>query len=149
MRRSIAIAAGLAAALALVACGDDDEAGSGSSSDYCTLIVSIYEKFDVIDATLSSSDSSPADAEAAINDVKSMIAQLRSAAPAEIKADVEAMATATLRMFEILAEYDYDEMVTDTAPESAEMLELFNSAEYEAASERLNDYEDATCDIAP
>ncbi len=112
------------------------------------MIVGFDEEFDAVDATLSSSDSSPADAEAAINDVKAIIAELRSAAPAEIKADVETVATASLRMFEILAEYDYDETVTATAPEGAEILELFNSAEFEAASDRLSDYEDTTCGLA-
>ena len=149
MKRSIAIAAGLAATLALVACGDDDEGGSGSSSDYCTLIVSFQEKSDVVDDVLSSSDSGPADVEAAMNAVKPMIAQLRSAAPAEIKADVETMAVATLRMIEIFAEYDYDFMALSTAPEVAELEDLTNSAEIEAASDRLNDYEETTCGLAP
>jgi|CXWK01.1.fsa_nt_gi hypothetical protein len=149
MKRSIAIAAGLAATLALVACGDDDEGGSGSANDYCTLIVSFQEKSEVVDDVLSSSDSSPADVEDAMNAVKPMVAQLQSAAPAEIKADVETMASATLRMIEIFEQYEYDFMALSTAPELAEIEELTSSAEVEAASERLNDYEETTCGISP
>ncbi len=149
MKRSIAIAAGLAATLAMVACGDDDEGGSGSSSDYCTLIVSFQEKSDVVDDVLSSSDSGPADVEEAMNAVKPMIAQLQSAAPAEIKADVETMAVATMRMIEIFEQYDYDFMALSTAPEVAELEDLTNNTDIEAASDRLNDYEETTCGIAP
>ena len=149
MKRSIAIAAGLAATLALVACGDDDEGGSGSGNDYCTLIVSFQEKSDAVDASLSSSDPDPTDVEEAMNAVKPMIAQLQSAAPAEIKADVETMASATLRMIDIFEQYDYDFMALSTAPELSEIEDLTNNAEIEAASERLNDYEETTCGIAP
>lgn len=148
MKRSIAIAAGLAATLAVVACGDDD-GGSGSGNDYCTLIVSFQEKSDAVDASLNSGDPNPADVEAAMNAVKPMIAQLRSAAPAEIKADVETMAVATLRMIEIFEQYDYDFVALETAPEIAEFQDLTGNAEFEAASGRLNDYEETTCGINP
>lgn len=148
MKRSIAIAAGLAATLALVACGDD-EGGSGSGNDYCTLIVSFQEKSDAVDASLSSGEPNPADVEAAMNAVKPLIAQLQAAAPAEIKDDVAMMASASLRMIEIFEQYDYDFIALETAPELAEITDLTGNAEIEAASERLNGYEETTCGITP
>lgn len=151
MKRSIAIAAGLAATLALVACGDDDndKDSSGSGSDYCTLIAEFQEKSDAVDASLSTMTPDPAQVEEAMSAVKPMIAQLQSAAPTEIKADVEMMAAATLRMIEIFEDYEYDFVALETAPELAEIETLTNDAEIAAASERLNEYEETTCGIAP
>jgi len=150
MKRSISIAAGLAATLALVACGDDDndKDSSGSGSDYCTLIAEFQEKSDAVDASLSTMTPDPAQVEEAMSTVKPMIAQLQSAAPTEIKADVEVMAAATLRMIEIFEDYEYDFVALETAPELAEIETLTNDAEIAAASERLNEYEETTCGIA-
>ena len=87
MKRSTTVLAGaLLAAAVLAGCGDDSKSGS-SSGDYCAKIQAYKDKSDELDAVFTDAPDSAA-VENAFTTMQTMINDLKSDAPSEIKDDV-------------------------------------------------------------
>lgn len=154
MRRFITLFAILALGL-VVACGggDDDssdsdgasDSGSSSSSggsssggskdNFCTpeYADAVFEGFD----PLSDTD----DLEDAIKEMNSLLGRWADDAPSEIRSDVRIIVDAMEGFFEILEENDFDfmAMALSADPDDPRLASL-DSAEFVAATDRLNEY---------
>jgi hypothetical protein len=165
----------IAGALVFAACGGDDGAddssGGGSAStvegdgtagestddskpmtgdansDFCKFAREFDEQGDAIGDELSSFDSSGDDLRKAFESFDDSIDQLVRLAPSEIKGDVETVAAAFGEFIDVLADYDYSIMAAATDPEAAERLEVLDSAEVQAANERISAYLEDVCGI--
>jgi hypothetical protein len=157
MRRLIILLTILALGL-LVACGggDDDssdpdgsssgDSGSSSSSDssssslggskdsFCTpeYADAVFEGFD----PLSDTD----DLEDTIKEMNSLLDRWADDAPSEIRGDVRIIVDAMEGFFEILEENDFDFMAMALAAEDDPRLAALDSADFIAATNRLNEY---------
>ena len=149
MKRSIALIAGGLLATTLVAgCGDGAKSTSGSTAAYCAKIVAYREKSDELDAVFTGTPD-PAKIEEAFTTMQSMVNDLRSDAPAEIKKEVRTMSTAIDSVVEIFAQYDWDLIALASAPEFAKLQETLAGADMAAASDRLKAYSTDTCGLPP
>lgn len=153
MRHLITLLTILALGL-IVACGggDDDssdsdggssskpsDSGSSSSSggskdNFCTTEYAdaVFEGFD----PLSDAD----DLEDALKDMSGLLGRWADDAPSEIRSDVRIIVDAMEGFFEILEENDYDFMAMAFAAEDDPRLTALDSAEFTAATNRLNEY---------
>jgi len=150
MKRSIAlIAGGLLATTLFVGCGDDAKSGSGSSTaDYCAKIAAYKAKSDELDSVFTGTPDS-AKIEEAFTTMQSMVSDLKSDAPAEIKQDVTTMSDAIDSVVKIFSQYDWDFVKLASAPEFATLQQELAGADMTAASDRLEAFSTDTCGIEP
>lgn len=149
MRRLTTIAIGLtvAATTILGACGDDSSK-SGSASSYCDRIKDYKTKSDSFDALFGGSEIPKAeDVKAAYTTMQSMVHDLQDGAPAEIKADVDTMATTVDSIVTIFSKYDWDLMTLSTSEDWAALVEQLDGEEMQAVTDRLDAYSEDTCGI--
>ncbi len=149
MKRSISLLAGaVLAATVFVGCGDDAKSGSGSSTTtYCAKIAAYKAKSTELDSVFTGTPDS-AKIEAAFTTMQLMVNDLKSDAPAEIKADVTTMSDAIDSVVKIFAQYDWDFVKLASAPEFATLQNDLAGADMSAASDRLEAYSTDTCGIA-
>ena len=149
MKRSIALIAGAVLATTLFAgCGDDATSGSGgSTATYCAKIAAYKAKSDELDSVFTG-EPDAAKIEDAFTTMQSMVHDLQSDAPAEIKQDVTTMSTAIDSVVKIFSQYDWDFVKLASAPEFATLQEELAGADMTAASDRLEAFSTDTCGIA-
>ena len=149
MKRSIALLATTVFATTLfVSCGDDATSSSGgSTATYCAKIAAYKAKSDELDAVFTGTPDS-AKIEDAFTTMQSMVNDLKSDAPAEIKNDVTAMSNAIDSVVKIFSQYDWDFVKLASAPEFATLQEELAGADMTAASDRLEAFSSDTCGIA-
>ena len=148
MNRSTTLIVGaLLATAAFTGCGDDAKSSGGSSSDYCAKIAAYKAKSDELDAVFTATPDS-AKVEDAFTTMQSMVNDLKSEAPAAIKADVTTMSTAIDNVVAIFSKYDWDFTALATAPEFADLQEQLEGTDMQAASDRLTEYSSTVCGIA-
>jgi hypothetical protein len=134
----------LPAVLVLAACGGDDtgdasDAGGGVEA-WCGVAQELADLSDTLD------DVDPFDAgaiEAAYSELRSAADSARSAAPDEIRADVELLADSVVRVDEALAAADYSFLDVDLA-----LLEDFGD-DVDDASDRVDDFNVRECGFDP
>ena len=150
MKRSIAlIAGGLLATTLFVGCGDDAKSGSGSSTaDYCDKNAANKAKSDELDSVFTGTPDS-AKIEEAFTTMQSMVSDLKSDAPAEIKQDVTTMSDAIDSVVKIFSQYDWDFTKLASAPEFATLQQDLQGSDMTAASDRLEAFSTDTCGIDP
>jgi hypothetical protein len=144
----------LAAALALTGCGgggDDDDAAPAqpapsttalvgndqAGTPFCGLARTYTEKF----ATLITVATDPVKLRAATTDAESAIRQAQAQAPAEIKADVTAVATTASQVLAALQRNSFD------LARTAEVSKLQEPA-FQTSLNNLNRYARAHCGVA-
>jgi len=149
MRRFISVFAVIALGLVIACGGDDDSSDAGSSDDaasggssssggskdnFCTpeYADAIFEGFD----PLSDTD----DLEEAVKQMNNVLDRWADDAPSEIRADVRIIVDAMEGFFEILEENDFDFIAMAFAAEDDPRVAALDSAEFAAATERLNEY---------
>ena len=147
MKRIVGAAIVAASLITLAACGSDDKGGSAGGSggsDYCGLVEQYNE-----DST--SLDTIPFDnadqVKAGMQQMKSMMENLQANAPAEIKDDIKTVAGGFLAFIAVLEKYDYDMTKAATDPGFTDAGTALNSDEFNAATERINEYESTVCGI--
>ncbi len=126
------------------ACGSESKSGSGG--DFCTL-ARAYDADqeatnDIFNGTLDA-----AGIKKAYEDVASKIGAMVSAAPAEIKKDAQVLQTGLGTFNDVLKSVDYDIAKLAADPEAAAKLAVFDSPEFNAASDNLDKYLSDTCGI--
>ena len=147
MKRSISLIAGAVLATTLiVSCGDDDKSGASSTGDYCAKIATYVAKSDELDSVFTGTPD-PAKIEDAFTTMQAMVTDLKSDAPAEIKADVTTMSTAIDSVVKIFSQYDWDLVALASAPEFATLQQDLQGADMTAASDRLQAFSQDTCGI--
>ena len=128
--------------------GDTDFSGKGSG-DFCK-----YAKEVEADGAFGDSFMESTDAKTMKDDLKKaqdIYGKAVSKAPSEIKADMQTMQKALKSLSDLMGTYNFDmtkmteAMVKD--PKLAEKFEAFSSAEFEAASERVDAYFSQVCGI--
>ena len=149
MKRSISLVAGAVLATTLfVGCGDDAKSGSsGSTAAYCAKIAAYKAKSDELSSVFTAAPDS-AKVKDAFTTMQSMINDLRSDAPAEIKTDVTTMSDAIDSVVKIFSQYDWDFVKLASAPEFATLQKDLQGADMSAASARLETFSSDTCGIA-
>ncbi len=124
--------------LVAAACGDSDSSSSGSAEDFCDLATELENSDPFGDDV--GFDSFNKDFFDRIDDVFSRVS---SAAPSAIKADTETMRDGFREFADLLDEYDYN--LFD--PDLGTAMENLDTAELDAASERVNTYVEDECGI--
>ena len=167
MRRLTTFAIGIVAATTvLAACGNDKKSGaqSGTTSpagtaaaattepasggDYCARIQAYKDTSDSFDSVFASDEvPQPAAVEEAFTTMQAMVHDLQNGAPAEIKADVDTMATSIDEVVALFSQYNWDLMALSTSPDMAALQEKLDGAEMQAVSDRLDAYSEGTCGI--
>ena len=127
-------------------CGDDAKSSSTSGA-YCAKIKDYKDKSDELDSVFNDTPDATKVKEA-FTTMQSMVHDLKTGAPAEIKADVAAMSTAIDNVVAIFSKYDWDFAALAAAPEFAELQDQIAGADMQAASDRLESYSATTCGIA-
>ena len=154
--RRLVVSMGLAAALALTACGgggDDDDAAPAQTTaapsttapvgndqagtPFCGLARTYNEKF----GTLITVANDPVKLRAATTDAEAAIRQAQSQAPAEIKADVTAVANTAKDVLAALQKNNFD------LSKTAEVSKLQEPA-FQTSLANLNRYARAHCGVA-
>jgi hypothetical protein len=154
--RRLVVTIGLAAALALTACGgggDDDDAAPApttaaspttaavgndqAGTPFCGLARTYTERF----STLLAVANDPARLRAATTDAESAIRQAQAQAPAEIKADVTAVATTAGQVLAALQKNNFD--LTKT-PEVSKLQE----PAFQTSAGNVTRYARAHCGVA-
>lgn len=147
MKRSIAlIAGGVLAASLIVGCGDDEKSGGSSTATYCAKIAAYKAKSDELDSVFSGTPDA-AKVEEAFTTMQSMVHDLQSDAPAEIKQDVTTMSSAIDSVVTIFSQYNWDFVALASAPEFATLQDDLAGADMTAASDRLEAFSTGTCGI--
>lgn len=148
MKRSIALIGGAVLATAVfVGCGDDAKSGSaGSTAAYCAKISAYKAKADELDSVFSGTPD-PAKFEAAFTTMQTMVHDLKSDAPAQIKSDVTTMSGAIDSVVKIFSQYKWDATALTTAPEFATLQQDLQGANMTDASARLEAFSKDTCGI--
>ena len=149
MRRLTTLAIGLtiAATSVLAACGDDSSK-SGSAASYCDRIKAYKDTSDSFDTVFSGNEVPKADdVEKAFTTMQSMVHDLQSGAPTEIKADVDTMAATFDSVVALFSQYDWDLMALSTSADMAALQEQLDGEEMQAVTERLDAYSENTCGI--
>ena len=134
MKRTVVLAAATALSLTLAACGGG---GDGSSIEAWCAVGDTFEQ----ESPLDSAD--PTDPEAfrtAIEEFQGQLDEVRSAAPDEIRDDVNLVLDGFDGFFGALEEADFNVMEIDPA-----VLEPLNSEELNAASERITAFTEENC----
>ncbi len=145
-RFTILITGAVIATTVFAGCGDDAKSGSTSGA-YCARIQEYKDKSDELDAVFTDAPDAK-NVEAAFTKVQSMVHDLKTGAPAEIKADVDTMSDAIDNVVAIFSKYDWDFAALAAAPEFAELQDEFAGADMEGATERLEAYSETICGIA-
>lgn len=141
MKRPVALL--LPLALVLAACGGDDAGGDATGDDieaWCGVAQELSDLSDTLD------DIDPFDPpaiETAYGELRSTADRARSAAPAEIRADVELLADGVAQIDDALAAADYDFLDVDLA-----FMDDFGD-EVGEASDRLDAFNVRECGFDP
>lgn len=135
-------AALMALMMLLAACGDSDGGSAASSASWCEFANQIDDgnPLDSVEG-----EPTPEAMAAAFDEFKSVLADARSAAPSEIRDDVKIVEEAFVAFADMFAEADYNFFAID---ETDERIALFDSAEVEAAGDRVTEYNEAECGIS-
>lgn len=151
MRRITTIALGLTlvATTALSACGDDSSK-SGSAASYCDRIKAYKSTADSFDSVFDGTEAPKADdVKKAFTTMQTMVHDLQNGAPADIKADVDTMASTMDSVVTLFAKYDWDLTALSTSADMAALQEQLGGTEMQAVTERLDAYGETTCGIPP
>ncbi|MBA2533178.1 MAG: hypothetical protein H0V23_13940 [Nocardioidaceae bacterium] len=129
MHRMIAaLAGGMLSLAGLAACGDGNGSGGGSTEEFCALDETIeFESIDNLD------------------DFDSALDVGVDAAPDEIKDDIEIVRDTMNQLTDQLRE-DGVEDLTDITEEQARTLQDLSTAEFEDASENIQQFIEDNCD---
>jgi len=151
----------VAAATILGACGGDggalnDIVGGDSTApaevptavsetEFCGMIQDYKDKADSFDSAFTQDD--PKAIEEAFTTMQDVLHDLESAAPSDVKDDLETMVTIIDRMIAIFDKYEWDFTQLAMAPEFEELSADLDSEEMNGASDRLDSYSKDTCGI--
>jgi len=142
MQRLITLTAGLALGLvSLTACGSDSKSGAGGTDAFCAKIKAYAAATDI--TAPSGADS----LKTTYTSLQAMVHDMQKSAPAEVKKDIDLMATSTDSIVAIFEKYNWDETALNASSEVADLFATLNSPETDAAQQRLNDYSAKTCDV--
>ncbi|MGB8859504.1 MAG: hypothetical protein WCC60_09620 [Ilumatobacteraceae bacterium] len=147
MKRSTTLVLGATLTVGLFAgCSSDSKSGGTSTAKYCAKIAAYKAKSDELDSVFAGTPEAPK-VEAAFTTMQTMVHDLNSDAPAEIKADVATMTTAIDSVVKIFSQYKWDFVALASAPEFATLQNDLDGADMQAASDRLKTYSETTCGI--
>lgn len=138
-RRARLLSVPLVALVALAACGDD-ESGSGSTEEWCSLT----DEADVISGVFDNFEDTatdPAAIETAMTEVEDFLGEVRAAAPSEIADDVDTLADGTQMLVDALAEANYNLLDADLSFLGDDAL----GDEMDAAGDRIDEYSLEEC----
>ena len=150
MRRLTTIAIGLtvAATSVLAACGDDSSSKGGSAASYCDRIKAYKTTSDSFDTLFNGSEVPKADdVKNAYTTMQTMVHDLQSGAPAEIKADVDTMAGTVDSIDGIFSKYNGDLMALSNSDDWVALQTQLDNPEMQAVTDRLDAYSENTCGI--
>lgn len=114
---------------------DDPGAGEGSSTEFCAFIADVDESQQMLD-TAFDGDSFREAMEATIDAMQ----RSRDLAPSEIEEDVDFVLDRFLDFIELLEEYQYNLIALGTEAASDPRLQALESAEFQAAVDRIGDF---------
>ena len=153
----------LAAASALVvACsGDDDDdqaaagteapartdAAEGAGGGYCEALAAAEAVSAEHESILESGDATPEQIEAAYNDFNAVLDPALESAPEEIATDLELVLGKTREFIDAIAAADYDLEAMGQDPANEALAAELQSAEFAAASDRVDAYGEEHCGI--
>jgi hypothetical protein len=148
VRRRLVLVA--AASALIVSCGGDDDDGGGegggeAAGDYCEALADFKASSDALDAF--GDDATPEQLETAFTDIDETLDPLVAAAPEEIKADAELLASSTRELVEAFAANDFDLEVFALDEGNQELVASLDSEEFNAAGERFDAYGQEQCGI--
>ncbi len=135
------MAIGITGALVLTACGDDDDAGSGTFCDAAM-------NYQAANVAPNPSTASPDELETTFTDLQNSLEQLQSTAPSEIEADVTTVASTFEDLISALAAQDYDFASMTTDPDGQAAMEALSSQEMGTAMGNIAEYIAAECTTA-
>jgi len=120
--------------------GNGGATGEGASTQFCQFISQIDQETDTVGDEFDTLD--PSDLSDAYAGIQGYIDQAVTMAPGPIQDDVNYLASAFSGFNEILAEYDYDifAMLSDPSVEADPRFQEFDSDEFDAADERVNNF---------
>ena len=159
MRRHLVLLAA-ASALVVSCSGDDDDdqaaagteapgrtdAGGGEAAgDYCAALADFKAATESANAT--DDTATPEQLEASFTGVEQQLDPLIAAAPEEIEADLELLASGTRELIDALAASDYDVEAFALDEGNQELVANLDSEEYTAAGERIDAYGERECGI--
>ena len=149
MQRSFILGLGLGLSLAagtLTACGGDS--GGSSAASYCSRIQAYKDKSDSLDV-LFAGDEAPGndDMKKAFTTMQTMVKDMKKGAPKEIESDVALMSSGIDEIVTAFEKYDWDIAALVASPDAAELDAIFENAEMDAASDRLDAYSLKECGI--
>ncbi len=156
MRRHGGVLANLALAGAIslvgLSCSSGGNGGlvtqtSDSKGLFCSLLVAFRASSDGLSADLTSGNS--ARAESAIKRLVTEIQTLQTRAPADIKPDVDVVATYLVGFDSLFARYDYDLTKLQSDPTGTEAYTTLQSDAVNTASDQLRSYGDIDCGDSP
>lgn len=127
----------------LVACGDDDSAGT--DDDYCARLEAYRSEADSLSSLGDVPD--PATMEAAFTNMQSTIADLRVGPPSEIADEVTIMADAIDDVVRIFDQFEWDLQKLAGSPEGAQLQEALGGTDMQSARSRLVEYTETTCGL--
>lgn len=139
---SRAIALGLAL-LVVPACGGDDTA----AVDYCETVRGFEAQSDTFSALFEADDPDPKDVETAYRAIGAQIDALAAHPPAEIEAEVTAMAGAMHQLITLFERNNWDLASVYQSDDLGAFLDLMDSDAISGAQERLEQYSEETCGI--
>lgn len=150
MRTRSMLAAAVAAASLLVACGSDSGSSGALDTDtYCAKIKEYKAKASGFDSIFSSDTPDAKATETAFTTMQEMLQTLTDTAPAEIKTDVSTVNDATKELIAIFAKYEWDVAKLATATDDATKLQaIMSDTKVSEASDRLDTFSQDTCGIA-
>ena len=119
----------------------------GEADEYCAALSGYKAATDAADPVLASGDATPEELETAFTSLSDHLDPMLETAPEEISADLELVVGKSRELIDALAANDYDLVVVGEDPANAELLASLDSAEYTEATERIDDYGEATCGI--
>jgi BMFP domain-containing protein YqiC len=138
--------AGLMLAL-LASCGDDG-GKAGSAGSFCDAARNAKGSADAQQELFSLDESpTPDKVQPAIEDFAAKFAAMSSAAPSEIKADVDTINQAAQQLLDVVKRNGFDVVAMISKPEFTALSDTFSSTEYQAAQGRFQDYIDTNCGI--
>lgn len=115
-----------------IACGGGDDSGGGAKDKFCSP--------EETDAVFDELDFSGATAEIDYGEVKDALKDWEKSAPGEVKDDVKVLADGVRGLLELLEENEGNFLAMAMAAESDPRMLALDSAAFNAASDRLDEY---------
>ena len=141
-RSAFLLVSTIAAATAVTACGDD---GGTSAGGYCATAQKFVTASNSFDSVFDTEVPDTAAIKKAFTTMASMTKDLLDSAPTEIKQDALLMNDGVERLIGAFEEVDYDIGKLLADPEAMAVVEEMDSAEMDAAGDRIDAYTEKEC----